>query len=139
MIKTVDDLETAGVLASLGHLNSLEEIQIRDIDVSGVPVNIVSSLAKIVRKEIRLSFINGICVSMLDRIKCEKLNLSNVTILPMSQEISIITNTAYLWSLSGKVYRFRSKFGTSRCTKNPRAVSKATCPDMKLFSKHKTG
>ena len=45
-ITNLDDLETAGVLASAGHLNSFKKLFIYDIDVSNIPVNIVNNLMK---------------------------------------------------------------------------------------------
>ena len=45
-ITNLDDLETAGVLASAGHLNLFKKFFIYDIDVSNIPVNIVNNLMK---------------------------------------------------------------------------------------------
>merc|ERR1719378_1211266 len=45
--ETLEDLEGVGVVATAGHLNSVERIFLEGIDVTSIPTNIVNNLLKI--------------------------------------------------------------------------------------------
>jgi len=74
-----DDLEMAGVLASAGHLDSLEGMMINGcnyVDLTSIPFNIVNSLFKVVRNELNLVGAAGFCFAMLDDINCKTIKLT---------------------------------------------------------------
>merc|ERR1719282_1201430 len=80
MIDNLDDLETAGVWASAGHLDSVKELKLLRIDITNVPINIVNSLAKIVEYELSFDGVAGLNFSILKNIKCENLRLETLII-----------------------------------------------------------
>jgi len=73
-------VETAGVLASSGHLDLLDQLYIRNVDVSNIPVNIVNNLTKIVRGSLIFREVIGFCFSMLENIQCSELRLIRMEI-----------------------------------------------------------
>ena len=79
-IENEDDLETAGVLASLGHLDTLKILELRDLDASRVPANLTNGVAKVVRRQQSFHNVTGFCVSMLENINCDWLLLFRVKI-----------------------------------------------------------
>ena len=92
-IKTLKDLETAGVLATSGLQHLVCWINLVQIDMSCVPNDIAKNLMKIVIGDITLKEVNGFCVSLLKNSKCKRLFLENMSIqeIPVSQEPSIIS------------------------------------------------
>ena len=112
VIETVDDLEMAGVLASLGEINSLGlECIIDGIDMSTAPINIVNSLLKVLKK-VKLINITGFCASMLEDVKCEKLELNMVEAsTPMNQDFNLNIRSLTLNEISGDVGGLLNLFG----------------------------
>jgi len=90
VIKNLDDLEIAGVLASAGYLNSVVDLYIHFIDVTNVPINIVNSLAKVVEGTLYFKKVTGLCFSMLEDIKCDEFRLHDMPApTQMNQDISV--------------------------------------------------
>lgn len=80
LLESLKEVETAGVMASTGHLDSLDELYIRNVDVSNIPVNIVNNLTKIVRGSLIFTKVIGICFSVLENIQCSELRLIDMKI-----------------------------------------------------------
>ena len=97
----LEDVETAGVLAFTGHLESVEELNLSYIDLSSVPSNIVSSLLKLVSfclilgggpivpglmsgnirvKNVSLNCLFDDATDLLDRITCDKLAINSMSL-----------------------------------------------------------
>ena len=79
-IVNLECLETAGVLAEVGRLDSKKVICIHDINLASAPVNIVNSLLKVARNWLVFTRVNGFRLSMLQNIQCESLKLSDLKI-----------------------------------------------------------
>ena len=64
---------------------------LNEVDLLSVPVNIVNSLAKLVKNKIELTEVSSCCCPMLENIKCKELTL-NETLpkLPTSTQNIII-------------------------------------------------
>ena len=95
-IDNIEDLETAGILALLGHLDSVEILKLQDINLSCAPSNIVNSLFKVVNfnGDLSLERVCGFSLSMLVNKKCE-----NLTLL----ELKIPTQVAQVIQFRGEV------------------------------------
>ena len=74
-IYDLDDLETAGVLASIGHLDSEDMIYVDEIDLRCSPINIVNCLLKSINGVLVFNRVTGLSVQMLENINCWKMNL----------------------------------------------------------------
>ena len=91
-IQNVDDLETAGVLASAGNLEPLEDsdVYIEFIDVTNVPINIFNSLAKVVNHFLYLNEVTGLNLSMLKNLNFDKMWINNMPVPAyLNQDISV--------------------------------------------------
>jgi len=90
IIDNLSDLESAGVLASYGYLESIKCLQLDDLDVTNVPLNILSSLTRDVRIWLIIHQGAGLELSMLGNLNCENLELSFLSIpTPVTQEIHV--------------------------------------------------
>jgi len=85
-----NDIETGGVLASMGDLDSAMYLVLKDTDVSSVPINIFNSFAKIASESIWLDNVTGLSYSMLENVKCKWMGLRNLCLeaSAMTQHIS---------------------------------------------------
>jgi len=85
-----NDIETGGVLASMGDLDSPMYLVLKDTDVSSVPINIFNSFAKIASESIWLDNVTGLSYSMLENVKCKWMGLKNLCLeaSAMTQHIS---------------------------------------------------
>ena len=54
VIDSLDVLEAALVLASNGHIETIEKLVIKHVDMKNIPINIINSLNKIVRSSLEL-------------------------------------------------------------------------------------
>ena len=63
---------------------------LNEVDLLSVPVNIVNSLAKLVKNKIELTEVSSCCCPMLENIKCKELTL-NETLpkLPTSGKVCL--------------------------------------------------
>jgi len=107
-IENVDDLETAGVLASAGYLEPLEDsvVSIQFIDVTNVPFNIVNSIAKVATVFLVLKKLTGLNLPMLKNINCQKLWLQDLPApVHINQDISVNGNVT-LHTVSGDISEF---------------------------------
>ena len=68
VIDNLSDLESAGVLASYGYLESIDDLQIQNIDVTSVPSNILSSLTSVVHGLLTIQEVDGFKLSMLGNL-----------------------------------------------------------------------
>jgi len=102
---TLDDVETAGVLASVGHLDSIQTLfLIRfGFNLSSVPSNIISSLTRVVKDSLCLGDIRGFSSFMLQRIKCKNLHLGVITVPALITEEICVSNCVSLQYLLGDV------------------------------------
>ena len=90
VIQSLDDLETAGILASAGNLESLNKLDIQFIDVTNVPINIFNSLAKVVKYLLYLKGVTGLNLSMLKNLNFDKLWINNMPVpAHLNQDISV--------------------------------------------------
>jgi len=90
IIDNLSDLESAGVLASYGYLESIKCLELHDLDVKNVPLNIISSLTREVRIWLKVHHVAGLELSMLGNLNCENLKLSFLSIpTPVAQEIHV--------------------------------------------------
>ena len=105
MIDSLDVLEATGVLASAGHLVTLEKLMIKRIDMTNIPVDIVNSLTKIVRNSLEFYRVTGFCFSILEDIKSERLSLKKMKLPAQpTQEIRInVCDTVNFEKLSGNI------------------------------------
>ena len=69
--------------------NSLEELHLQQMDVSCISVNTINTLAKMVKKSLRLEKVTGFSLSILQNIKCERLELCSMTIPTQEKKISV--------------------------------------------------
>ena len=76
--ETLEDLERVGVVATAGHLNSVERIVLLGIEVTSLPSNIVNSLLKTARELVELTGVKGLNFSMLNDIECLELQLEYI-------------------------------------------------------------
>ena len=79
-ITKLKDLEYAGVLASGRHLFHLHTLYLSGVDVSGIPINIINNLVKIVWKKIHLVNVKGWKTTMLNDADCSELKIVDVTL-----------------------------------------------------------
>ena len=77
IIKNLEDLVYAGVLATAGIITQVDKLILSQVDVSSIPVNIINSLAKIV-PFIYLTAVRGWRTSMLNDAKCMVLLISDM-------------------------------------------------------------
>ena len=77
-------------------LNSLEELHLQQMDVSCISVNTINTLVKMVKKSLRLEKVTGFSLSILQNIKCERLDIRNMRLLPTKDKDFNV-------SISGKV------------------------------------
>ena len=68
VIDNLSDLESAGVLASYGYLESIDDLQIQNIDVTSVPSNILISLTSVVHGLLTIQEVDGFKLSMLGNL-----------------------------------------------------------------------
>jgi len=80
IIDNLSDLESVGVLASYGYLESIRCLQLDDLDVKNVPLNILSSLTRDVRIWLIIHQVAGLELSLLGNLNCENLHLSFLSI-----------------------------------------------------------
>ena len=104
-IKTLKELETAGVLATSGLQHLVCWINLVQIDMTCVPNDIAQNLMKIVIGDITLKEVNGFCVSLLKNSKCKRLFLENMSLqeIPASQEPSISCDFFQICNLRGDI------------------------------------
>jgi len=79
-ITKTKDLEYAGVLASGKHFSYLNTLYLSGVDVSGIPINIINNLVKIVWKKIHLVNVKGWKTTMLNDAECSELKIVDVTL-----------------------------------------------------------
>ena len=77
-INSIEELEFAGVLATGGVIDTVEELNLNYVNVSSIPVNIINNVMKIVKGIIVLEGISGWRTSMLDDVKCQSLSIRNM-------------------------------------------------------------
>jgi len=77
-INSIEELEYAGVLATGGVIDTVEELNLNYVNVSSIPVNIINNVMKIVKGIIFLEGISGWRTSMLDDVKCQSLSIRNM-------------------------------------------------------------
>jgi len=102
-IKSADDLEKAAILASAGHLHSIEKLALQEIDIENVPIKLVNCLAKVVKDQLRLWKVTGLWFSMLENIGCKKLIFKNMTIPEQFSTNINISGSVSLSFISGFV------------------------------------
>ena len=87
---SLNDIETGGVLASVGDLDSAMYLVLKDTDVSSVPINIFNSFAKIASESIWLDNVTGLSYPMLENVQCKWMGLKNLSLRAsaMTQDIS---------------------------------------------------
>jgi len=105
-VDSLEDVETAGVLASTGHLGSLVMLNIRYVDVSNIPVNIINNLTKAVRGQLSMFKVLGICFSMFENIQCSELNLIRIEIPEQVTKDICVRGNVTLANISGDVSGF---------------------------------
>ena len=87
---SLDNLQTAGILASAGNLESLNKLDIKFIDVTNVPINIFNSLAKVVKYLLYLKGVTGLNLSMLKNLNFDKMWINNMPVPAyLNQDISV--------------------------------------------------
>ena len=74
-------------------------------DVSRVPVNFVTSLTKVISKDLIIVDVTGFSIAMLENIKCESLRLESLTIASaaINHDFSFSINKITLSRISGDV------------------------------------
>jgi len=77
-INSIEELEYAGVLATGGVIDTVEELNLNYVNVSSIPVNIINNVMKIVKGIIFLEGISGWRTSMLNDVKCQSLSIRNM-------------------------------------------------------------
>ena len=104
IIEDLSNLETTGVLASYGYLEELiNSLELKDLDVTNVPSNILSSLTRVVRKRLNIHKVTGFELSMLSNLRCKELMLSFLSIpTSVTQEINV-KNCYLLHRISGNL------------------------------------
>jgi len=87
---SLDNLQTAGILASAGNLESLNTLDIQFNDVTNVPINIFNSVAKVVKYFLYLNEVTGLNLSMLKNLHCKNLKINNMPVpAHLNQDISV--------------------------------------------------
>jgi len=115
-VDSLEDVETAGVLASTGHLGSLVMLNIRYVDVSNIPVNIINNLTKAVRGQLSMFKVLGICFSMFENIQCSELNLIRIEIPEQVTKDICVRGNVTLANISGDISGFLNSM-TCDCLK----------------------
>ena len=88
VLKNIDDLVTAGMMSLAGKIESVDNLSIRWIDLTNVPIGIVNSLIKIVKGMLMFEEgVDGLCICMLENIQCEELTFSRAVKLPEPSEM----------------------------------------------------
>jgi len=77
-IRTVEDLELAGILASAEYVDTVNSLFLFSVNVFDIPINIVNNLVKIVKESIYLQNVTGWRTSMLSDVKCRNLTLNDL-------------------------------------------------------------
>jgi len=77
-IRTLEDFELAGVLASAGYVDTVKSLLLVRVDVFDIPSNIINNLVKIVKESITLRNVTGWRTSMLSDVKCKYLTISDL-------------------------------------------------------------
>jgi len=77
-INSIEELEYAGVLATGGKIDTVEELNLKYVNVSSIPVNIINNVMKIVNNSIFLDGVLGWRTSMLDDVKCHSLMIRDM-------------------------------------------------------------
>ena len=77
-IRTVEDLELAGILASAEYVDTVNSLFLVSVNVFDIPINIVNNLVKIVKESIYLQNVTGWRTSMLSDVKCRNLTLNDL-------------------------------------------------------------
>jgi len=103
-VKNLQELENAGVLATAGKLNSINDMRLTNIDVSSVPIDIINNLTSRVGSRITLNGVKGWRCSMLENVKCSSLCIMNSTLLPSQANQPIrLQYSARLINIKGDV------------------------------------
>jgi len=79
-ITNIADFEHAGILASAGFIETVNEVNLKGADLSNIPFNIINGLFKIVKKQISLEKVTGFYPQLLNGINCHSLFIKNMTI-----------------------------------------------------------
>ena len=77
-IESIEELEYAGVLATGGYIDTVENLCLQDVDVSSIPINIINNVVKIVKICIDLEAVAGWSTSLLNDAKCRDLFIENM-------------------------------------------------------------
>jgi len=86
--KDVSKIESAARLATAGFIEKLTYMGVTEVDIGGIPVNMMNNLAKVIMKLIYLSGVKGCQLKMFEDVKCERVTLSS-----MSVDTSNLTQT----------------------------------------------
>jgi len=104
-IVDLEDLEHAGVLASAGYMIRSRKdwlsIDLTNVDVSGIPENIINNLVKIVNYGINLRGVKGWRTSMFNDVNVESLIIRHMHLLSGPEEKPVICKFFSLWNVRG--------------------------------------
>merc|ERR1712189_148493 len=76
------------MMSFAGKIESVDNLSIRWIDLTNVPIGIVNSLIKIVKGMLMFEEgVDGLCICMLENIQCEELTFSRAVKLPEPSEM----------------------------------------------------
>jgi len=104
-IVDLEDLEHAGVLASAGYMIRPKEdwlsIDLKNVDVSGIPENIINNLAKIVNYGVYLRGVKGWRTSMFNDANCRSLIAKNMHLESGPEEKPVICKFVSLENVRG--------------------------------------
>ena len=77
-INSIEEFEYAGVLATGGYIDTVEDFCLEGVDVSSIPNNIINNVVKIVKRCIYLKDAAGWSTSLLNDAKCRVLVIVNM-------------------------------------------------------------
>ena len=77
-INSIEEFEYAGVLATGGYIDTVEDFCLEGVDVSSIPNNIINNVVKIVKRCIYLKDVAGWSTSLLNDAKCRVLVIVNM-------------------------------------------------------------
>jgi len=100
-INSIKDFEYAGVLATGGKIETVEELSLKFVDVSSIPNNIINNVMKIVKDFIILEGVAGWRTSMLDDVKCKSLIIRNMDVESGSDGKPFMANGFRLFEVKG--------------------------------------
>ena len=93
VIDNLSDLESTGICASYGYLESIRNLILQNFDVTLVPSNILNSLTIVISGLLTIKEVDGLELSMLGNLNCNKLLLESFSIpasaLVTTQEIHV--------------------------------------------------